>query len=176
VDLNRDIIEGAQGDLEAEEIWGLWNGVLQDYTDTVSLKFNRGLYVDIHSHDMSDAFQLGYGITTEDYWKIKDGERISKHSTMYPLKLRDRTEYDSLFGNGSFEHLLSIYGFKVAIPVSDKTYLNGGRNIKKFSGRNIGALQIECPISELSFNLDRVAKVLAYCINSYKNRFAGDFQ
>lgn len=174
VDLNRDIIEGAQGNPKAEKIWRNWDTILRTYTQSTKELYGRGLHIDIHSHANSNKFQIGYGLNVSDYLNSRDGYPIVRRSTMYSLKIRGKSEYNTLFGNGSFPHLLEIHGLNVLIPKSDAGYLNGGRNIKEFSGKGIGSIQIECPISVLSSDLNYVAQVLAFSIQEFQRKFIAD--
>lgn len=171
VDLNREIEEGAQGNAKAEKIWNDWNNALTEFKEQVSFKYNKGLYIDIHSHNKSDKFEIGYGLNVQDYLAVRKNKPIYNKSTMYAAKKSGASEYFSLFGNTSFPHLLESYGYKVLVPTSEAGYLNGGRNIRKFKSNQIAAVQIECPMSVLEHDLDRVAMVLAIAIKSFKRKF-----
>lgn len=176
IDLNRDIKEAAQGNKAMENVWHNWNRILDSYCLAVRNRYMRGLYIDLHSHDNNGKFQIGYGLSVKDYLNLmKDLKVKTKHSTMFPLKPFDRIQYQSehetLFGDSSIPHTLKKMGYEVLVPESDTNYLNGGRNIREFSGDGIGALQIEAPISVLRDDLDGVAMAIVESIGSFKERF-----
>ncbi len=171
VDLNRDIAEAAQGNPKAEKIWYDWNKFLSTSKSEVEKRFGRGLYIDIHSHNNSDKFQIGYGLKVIDYLDLRGGWEIKKHSTMYPLVRDGYTEKNLLFGTYSFPDSITSSGYKVLVPEKEEQYLNGGYNIHKYHGNGIGAIQIECPIPVLKNDLDGVIKALINAINSFERRF-----
>ena len=176
VDFNRDIIEGCQNNLEMEKLWNIWNDTLRNYSNEVRFFHKLGLYIDIHTHNNSDEFQIGYGIPVKDYLILLRDDKIpTKNSTMHTLKEFDPSYYKSehgiLFGEQSFPFSLEKSGYKVLLPKNDKYYLNGGRDIQQFHGEGIGALQIECPISVLRNDLDGVATALVNAIEVFSNKF-----
>lgn len=171
VDLNRDIIEGAQGNKKADQIWMIWNNILRDYSAKVHSLYKRGLYIDIHSHNNSNQFQIGYGLSVKDYLDLKAGWKISSISTLYPLVNKSITEKSLCFGYGSIIDTIEYSGYSVLIPESENKYLNGGRNIQEFSGDEIGAIQIECPIPILKYDLNGVADTLVKSIELFSQRF-----
>lgn len=174
VDLNREIKEGAQSNPIAEKVWHNWNRIIREYIYNIRQDYKKGLYIDIHSHNNSNQFQIGYGFSVKNYLNLRKGLPVSAHSTMYSLKLSGQSEYYTLFGSGSFVRSLELDGFKVLIPEAENKYLNGGRGIKVFSGNGIGAIQIECPISVLKSNLNGVAISLTAAIERYRENFLYD--
>lgn len=170
VDLNRDIGEGAQGNFKAQQIWNAWNRTLDYFTDIVSMGFSKGLYIDIHSHNKSNKFEIGYGLGVKDYLAVRKNKPISSKSTMYGVKRAGYSEYSTLFGNISFPNILEYSGYDILVPTSEASYLNGGRNIREFSGNSIGALQIECPISVLRYDLSGVASSIAVVLELFTER------
>lgn len=173
VDLNRDIIEAAQGNKKAENIWNDWNNILGYFTSSIARKHKKGLYIDIHSHKKSNKFEIGYGISAKDYLDIRAGFETKKHSTLFPLVTENNSERNILFGTSSIIGTLERFNYDVLIPDKDENYLNGGYNIKKHSGNGIGAIQIECPIPVLKKDLDGVAQAIANGILIFQERFLG---
>lgn len=171
VDLNRNIKEAAQGNKKAELVWYAWNKTLAGFTKDVILDYGKGLYIDIHSHNNSDQFQVGYGLPVKDYIDLKSGWEIKKHSTLFTLTNPLISEKTLCFGTGSIIDTLQYRNYKVLIPENDNDYLNGGYNIKKFSGHGIGAIQIECPIPVLKYDLDGIAISLANSIRIFSDSF-----
>jgi hypothetical protein len=171
VDLNRDIEEAAQGNKSAKRIWETWNEELQRYTSFVSKKYGKGLYIDIHSHNNSNLFQIGYGLKVKDYLDLRGGWEIKNHSTLFPLVNQHYSEKSLCFGYNSIISDLEYSGYNVLVPKDEAKYLNGGRNIREFHGNEIGAIQVECPIPVLKNDLDRVARALANSIQSFQQSF-----
>lgn len=175
LDLNRDIDEACQGNPEMERLWGTWNSVLNGYLSEVRYVYKRGLYIDIHSYSGGNEFQIGYGLPTKDYLILMKDEKITtKKSTMHSLKeflpYQYKSEHSVLFGEFSFPYSLRKYGYNIMTPKNDKYYLNGGRDIREFSGDGIGALQIECPISVLKKDLNGVAIALVKSIDIFSKQ------
>lgn len=176
IDLNREIEEACQGNSKMEQVWNDWTRLVKEYQNNIRFYYKKGLYIDIHSHNNSNQFQIGYGLSVRDYLALLDDNKIpTKNSTMHSLKELApeyyMTEHNVLFGKYSIPKSLEMFGYKVLIPKNDKDYLNGGRNIKEFHGDGIGAMQIECPISVLRNDLDKVANCLVYGINRFKEKF-----
>lgn len=171
VDLNRDIDEAAQGNKKAEKVWKDWNHILSSYQNIIRTNFDNGLYIDIHSHNKHNKFELGYGLSVRNYLDIREGRQVKAHSTLYALKEPNKSEFNTLFGDGSFVDTIEKFGFDVYTPYAEKAYLNGGRNVTKYSGNRIGALQIECPISVLKTGLNDVAYALVNGIYIFQERY-----
>jgi len=171
VDLNRQFREATQGSKKAEIIWTEWNKTLYEFTKDVRNKYGKGLYIDIHSHNNSSMFEIGYGLKVKDYLSAINGEKVARKSTMSSLRIDKDSEYNTLFGSSSFPVLLESFGHKVLVPKSDDDYLNGGYNIKKFDENGIGAIQIECPIPILKYKLDKVAQDLVKIISIFQSKF-----
>jgi hypothetical protein len=171
VDLNRDFEEATQGNKSAEKIWSEWNITLDKFKTVVSGRYGRGLYIDIHSHNNSSLFQIGYGLKVKDYLDLKGGWETRNHSTLHPLVDKDTSEKSLCFGYNSIISNLEYNGYNVLVPKEEAKYLNGGRNIREFHGKGIGAIQVECPIPILKKDLDRVARALANSIISFRQAF-----
>lgn len=171
VDLNREINEATQGHELALRIWNEWNKVLPSYLNVVRNTYGKGLYIDIHSHNKHNKFQFGYGLSVIDYRKVMSNLITKKHSTLYALKDLNKTEFELLFGTDSILSTMEFAGYEIFLPQDDADYLNGGYNIIKNHGRGIGALQIECPVSVLATDLDKVARTLVNAIDNFSERF-----
>jgi hypothetical protein len=173
VDLNREVMEATQGNQLAGDIWNTWHTYLRAYSLNITNKYGKGLYIDIHSHNKHDEFEMGYGLITKDYLSILNGKPTKKRSYMYSLKEVGKNEYSTLFGEHSFPNILTMFEYKVLVPEKDETYLNGGYNIKHHSGNEIGAMQIECPIPVLKYDLEGVAQAITNGIVVFQERFLG---
>lgn len=170
VDLNRDVHEAAQENKRAEEIWFDWNNILSEFQKDIRNKYTRALYIDIHSHNNSNEFQIGYGLKVKDYISVLSHLDAKEKSTMQVFE-KNGSMYPALFGEYSFPQSIRNYGFRVLVPKDDRKYLNGGRNIKQYSQATVGAIQIECPIPILRTNLNEVANCLVYGINRFRENF-----
>ena len=168
VDLNRGVEEGAQGDYYATRIWKDWNGILDMYTDKVSDMYNRGLYVDIHSHNDGDFFELGYNLGARDYRNLLRDGWTDSPTTLDSL---EKDTYEMIFDTHSFKNTLESHGYSVFMPKGSEVYFNGGRNVETYNGNGIGAIQIECPISALQDNLGAVATAITKSIDVFMKEF-----
>lgn len=169
VDLNRDIVEAAQGNKKAEKIWRDWNTLVKYYQRSIIKKFGSGLYIDIHSHNDNDCFQLGYDISAKEYIKLFSTGNTNSKTTVDSLGRYQL--FDALFGEHSFHNQLKFYGYKPFLPTGDEGYFNGGRNIEVYSGNGISSIQIECPVSVLKYELDSVAMALSEIIIKFRDTF-----
>src|SRR6185436_11995795 len=96
------------------------------------------------------------------------GWEIKRKSTMFPLVNSEHKERDILFGNYSIINTLKAFDYKVLIPENEAKFLNGGRNILQYSGEGIGAIQVECPIPVLKYDLEGAAIALANSIEIFR--------
>ena len=170
VDLNRGIVEGAQNDYFAKGIWKDWNGLLELYTRAITKEYSRGLYIDIHSHNDGDYFELGYNLSAKSYRHLSYNGWTDSKSTLDSLG--DDT-YEMVFGRKSFKSSLESYGFSTLFPTGNEVYFNGGRNIEVYNGKGIGAIQIECPVSVLETDLQAVANAITQAIEIFRKEFIG---
>lgn len=168
VDLNRDLYEAAQGNYKAERIWKMWNGLLENYIGDARDIFGKILYIDIHSHNDSDKFQLGYNISSKDYLDLYYGKKIYNITSLDSL---DRDVYDMIFGECSFKESFELMGYEVFMPDGEEPYFNGGRNIEIFNGDGVGAVQIEVPVSILEKDINKVAVAVKFAIESFKQKY-----
>lgn len=171
VDLNREIKEAAQSNRLSEDIWNLWHTYLRTYSTEIINNYGKCLYIDIHSHNKHDEFEIGYGLPVKDYLAIMNGKPTRKRSYMYSLKEIGSSEFPTLFGEHSFPNVLTLFDLKVSVPHDDKHFLNGGYNTKTYHGKGIGSFQIECPISVLKYDLESVAQAITNGIIIFQERF-----
>jgi hypothetical protein len=169
VDLNRGIREAAQGNKKAENIWWDWDKYIRVMQYDLLRRFGNVVYVDIHSHNDGKYFELGYNLNANDYLNLQRRKFTGKTTTMDSLK---GNAYDKLFGEYSIKRGLEWFGYDVFSPNGNEGYFNGGRNIEIYSGNGVGAIQIECPISLLKYDLDGVAYCIKDCISTFRDRFA----
>lgn len=168
VDLNRNIKEGAEHNEGAERIWKTWHSLMQTYVKSDKKRFNKVLYVDIHSHNNNDSFQLGYNLDAARYLELKTMGKTKAKSTMDSLGFN---KYDVIFGEHSFKQGLENMGFSVYNPVGGEAYFNGGYNIETYSGNGVGGIQIEIPVSAAVNDYRETVKALKYAIERFRNAF-----
>ena len=168
VDFNRDIEEGAQGNKSAERLWTDWNTRLTLSINSSLHRNRKVLYVDIHSHNDSDKFELGYNLSAKSYLELRKTGKTS-HSTS--IDSLDHDVYDMIFGPNSVKTSLEMFGYDVFEPTGKEVYFNGGRNIEKFNGNGTGAIQIEVPVSVAKRDFDKCASVLKYAISNFSKAF-----
>ncbi len=168
LDLNRDIEEGAQGNPTAVALWRAWQTILDSYISDAISKYQRVLYIDLHSQNADTYFHLGYGLNTRNYLKLMENYKIFPKSTMAGLGESQRS---LLFGEGSISHSLTQAGFKVLVPKNDEQYFNGGYNITHFSRLGVGAVQIEVPAKVCRYDLKGVTDALAIAIWNFREKF-----
>jgi hypothetical protein len=167
VDLNRDLKEGAQENIYSKNIWYYWNYMVSEYKCNILSKNNSGLYIDIHSHNNSHEFQLGYNLSESNYNKVLKGKNI-KGSTLDSL---NENLYEMMFGEYSIKNSLEKNGFSVFKPRFGEQYFNGGYNIETFSGDGLASIQIEVPISILKLYRYDIVDVLYESIRTFKDLF-----
>lgn len=168
IDLNRDKEEATEGNPKMEQMWESWNTTTQNLINDSVSRFGRTLYIDFHSHNNSDEFHLGYGITKEEYIDIRDGRIIDAITT---LRYLYRPERDMLFGYGSIKDGLERYGYSVHTPRESEQYFNGGRNSRVFYGKNVGTIQLEIPVSMARQNMNRLVLALEFSIMNFVSTF-----
>lgn len=172
VDLNRDIEEGAQGNKRAEKIWKEWDSTILGVQSWIKTNYTYGVYIDIHSHNDGDYFELGYNLSARNYRALYENGYTTYPTTIDTLYGKP---YEMIFGYNSFRQGLRYYGYKDFFPTGNEVYFNGGRNIEVYSGFGIGAIQIECPVSILKKDLNGVADFLFDQISLFTRKFANRF-
>jgi hypothetical protein len=171
VDLNRDWKEATQGNGIAMTIWKTWHNIIGSFLEDSIKEFGRVLYIDLHSHNNADEFHLGYGLNKYEYRRLIYGEYVRK-SSLFGLNPDERmADYDMIFRKGSFEDLLKGKGYKVHYPFTSEIYFGGGYNIERYSVNNVGAVQIEIPVSVAGQDVGKLSEDLGECINEFLAEF-----
>lgn len=168
VDLNRDVMQGAENNYRAEAIWKMWHSLLQKYITNSRKRFDRILYVDIHSHNNNNSFQLGYNLEASRYLELKTMKKTRAVSTFDSLGF---DKYEMVFGESSFKVSLENMGFSVYNPIGGETYFNGGYNIETYSGGGVGGIQIEVPVSAAETYYMDTVRALKYSIERFRSAF-----
>lgn len=173
VDLNRDLEEAVEKSRRAKRIWYEWDTVLWNYVFQVSERYRKTLYVDIHSHNDSQQFHLGYGISKKKYMDIAARRYENIEETSLDAFSRS-DEYDMLFGEGSVKYNLEKRGYKVHIPNEDDVYFSGGRNVRTYKNNKVGGIQLEIPTKVCDRDLNGIILCLGDCIQEFKDTYVDD--
>lgn len=157
LDPNREIVEAAQDNPEAEQAWREFQEWIAVARQEVGLEFERGMYFDMHGHGHDvDRLELGYLLSTSDL----NREDISLNSLSFVAQssIRDiGRESPLLFsqllrGPTSFGGLLQAEGVRSVPSPSDPApgtdaYFSGGYNTRQHGsqsdGEVISGIQIE---------------------------------
>lgn len=168
VDFNRTMEEATQGSKRAINLWLDWNYNLRHIFNGLLRTHKKILYVDIHSHNDSDEFELGYNLNSPHYLELENTGTTKKHTSIDSLS---HNKYDMIFGEYSMKNSLELYGYKVLRPDEDNVYFNGGRNIEVFSGEGVGAIQIEVPVSVVKKDFNFTIYALKFAIETFRKHF-----
>ena len=170
VDLNRDLPEATDGDRKAQTVWYNYHNKVSLYKSEMLSLYRTGLLVDIHSHNNSDEFQLGYNISARDYLALRLNKRMDIPSTLDSFTDRNYL-WDMIFGYHSITNSIEKYGYKVFTPNTRDEFFNGGYTVERYAGEGLGSIQIEVPVSLLKYDLDGAARVLKDSITIFSNKF-----
>jgi N-formylglutamate amidohydrolase len=184
LDANREIVEGAQGDAEAELAWREFHDFMADAKNAVAQRFSGGLYLDLHGHGHTiQRLELGYLLGAAEL-RLPDDSLDSRPalevaSSIRTVSVRSPLSFaDLLRGPSSLGAMLEAEGFP-AVP-SDSTadpggadYFAGGYNTVVHGcrgGGEICAVQIESNrlgVRDTAENRARFAAALARVIERY---------
>lgn len=183
IDCNREIVEGAQGDPEAEQAWNEFQNYIIGAKTNIAAQFGRGFYIDLHGHGHDiQRLELGYLLTSSElansdstlnstFWENQASIRkLSQNSPLtFPSLLR---------GSNSFGAFMEDEGY-ASVP-SDVTsnpgtndYFNGGYNTVQHGSLNggvIDGMQIESNftgVRDTSVSRTNFAKAMARILDKY---------
>jgi N-formylglutamate amidohydrolase len=160
MDANRNRADAACGDKNAEAVWDLFHGEIENSMATVNTKFQKGLFIDLHGHgNPKQRVELGY-LLFDDELALSDtrlnSPELVKVSSIQNL-VKDNTagalHTDLLKGENAFGSLLDQAGFASVpsaldpVPLSSDNYFSGGHNTATYSsykGGAIDGIQVEC--------------------------------
>jgi autotransporter-associated beta strand protein len=183
IDLNRDIVEGAQGDPEAEIAWNEFHDFIGYSRSDVSARHGRGFYIDLHGHShaiqrlelgyLISASQLGLSNATLDgsttYENTASIQTLSQESPLpFSALLRGSTSFGTLMANRGYP---SVPSSTIPDPNSDP-FFDGGYNTEIYGsddGGNIDGLQIESndSVRDTLANRTAFATELADAMDTY---------
>tara|TARA_B100000029_G_C17567848_1_gene955631 strand:- start:983 stop:1951 length:969 start_codon:yes stop_codon:yes gene_type:complete len=166
LDPNRDITEGAQGNIGAIQAYNAYHSFIQTAIDTAETYFDSVILLDLHGHAHDiERLELGYLLTTEDLnmqnQSINNSEYIEKSSitqiaslSQFPFSeiLRGATSFGTYIENKSYSYEMDEYTFDVVPSVSTISpgtdpYFNGGYTTEKYSTGKVNTIQIEAHYS-----------------------------
>jgi hypothetical protein len=167
LDGNREIIEAANGNTNAENAWYEFHNFTESAKKSVTESFGKGLYLDIHGHSHSkQRLELGYLLYTSELKKsdaILNSQEYIGYSSIKNLvgdNLSQLTHAELLRGKYSLGSLMadatypSVPSLKDPFPMTADDYFSGGYNIARhgsYKSGTIDGIQIEIN-SDVRFN------------------------
>lgn len=160
LDANREIMEAADGDPQAEIAWTEWHHFIESAQAQALQRFGKGFYIDLHGHGHDiQRLELGYLLTSSEL-RLSDSaltarQLLSESSirTLAGNAPQGMTFPELLRGPNSFGGLLEARGYPsvpapaMPFPTTAEPYFNGGYNTGRYCSRDGDAfdgLQIEC--------------------------------
>lgn len=160
LDANREIIEAAQGNPQAERAWNEFHQFIDSAKRAVERSFGRGFYLDMHGHGNDiQRLELGY-LLREDELRLPDdslnkGKYIAFSSirNLVGTNKQGASHARLLRGDGALGTLLGQRGYPAVpskqdlAPKIGDDYFDGGYNTARHSsyrGGMIDGVQIEC--------------------------------
>jgi autotransporter-associated beta strand protein len=183
IDCNREIVEGAQGDPEAEIAWNEFQNFIIAARADVVARHGAGFYIDLHGHGHDiQRLELGYLLSSSElaladttlnstfYENQTSIRRLSQDSPLtFPALLR---------GAQSFGAMMVEEGYPSVPSPSDPSpgtnaYFNGGYNTVEHTsvnGGTVSGLQIESNytgVRDTSANRTAFGQALARVMDRY---------
>lgn len=156
LDANREIVEAAEGNAEAERAWREYHGFIEAAREHVTAEHGRGLYIDLHGHGHAiQRLELGYLLSGSDLVssdEVLNSSSVVQLSSVRNLAQTGPTSHAELIrGADAFGTLFEANGYP-AVPSADQPhpdgapYFTGGYNTRRHSSRDggpIDGVQIE---------------------------------
>ncbi len=153
LDPNRNIIEAADGDKNAEAAWYQFQNYIDSAIAEVNQKYGKGLYIDLHGHrHLIKRIELGY-LLSSDELQLED-DLLDLDSFLEYSSIRNLVEdnvgglsYSQLIrGQKSFGSMLEDLGYPAVpspanpFPGSGEPYFSGGYNTSRHGSSNEGSI------------------------------------
>ncbi len=186
LDANREIVEAALGNTDAETAWGEWHNFIQNAKNQAKNAFGRGLLIDLHGHGHTiPRLEIGYLAGDADLRLSDSVLSTPQYSRLLSIKnlvlnnLNRFTAAQLLRGEFALGTLLGAKNFPSVpsqqdpAPQVGELYFNGGYNTVRHGSRDsstIDALQIECNFTGVRNtyeNRRRFATELATALKTY---------
>jgi len=158
IDANRDSAEAAQGNPYALQAWYEFHQFIQAAKDTVTAKYGKGIYIDIHGHGHTiQRLELGYQLSGSDLRladpALNTSAYINKSSVRHIAQIAPVTFSQLIRGSQSLGALFEQQGIPAIpsltypYPNTGEEYYTGGYNTERHGSKNggtINGIQIEC--------------------------------
>jgi hypothetical protein len=183
LDPNREIVEAAQGDPEAERAWWEFQTFIEQGRRVLEATFGEGLYIDLHGHGHEvQRLELGYLLSSNDLGNpdevLSNPSFVSK-SSLRALGEKPGVAFSELVrGPFSMGTLLEAEAVP-AVPSQAQPnpggdpYFTGGYNTARHGSRgggSVSGIQIECNYSgvrDTEANRQALAVALARVLAVY---------
>jgi len=178
IDANREIVEGAQGDPEAEQAWNEFHNFIGYAQTNINNTQPRGFYLDIHGHGHDiQRLELGYRLSSTQLGfsdaTLNGSVTYENQSSIRTLSQHSPLPFATVLrGSNSFGAMIVAEGYAAVPSPTDPDpgvdpYFNGGYNTDRYSsvnGGTIDGLQIESNmdgVRDTAANRTAYAKALA---------------
>ncbi|MFN0213926.1 MAG: hypothetical protein ACKVT2_06685 [Saprospiraceae bacterium] len=174
LDANREIVEAAQGNSDAELAWNEFHIFVETAKNQVLPTFGKGFYFDLHGHGHDiQRLELGYLLSKTELQltdNVLDGNDYIIQSSIRHLagdNALELTHSELLRGPQSLGSLLSGRGYPATpslpdpFPEPEEDYFSGGYNTVRYSSYQYGKLdgvQIECNKQGVRDNMQNVLR------------------
>jgi hypothetical protein len=183
LDPNREIVEAAQEDPEAERAWWEFQTYIEEAETLVEETFGEGLYVDLHGHGHDvQRLELGYMLSSSDLNNTDEGLSapafVSK-SSFKALGQKPGVNFaDLIRGPSSLGTLFEAQNFP-AVPSQSQPdpggapFFSGGYNTGRHGSRDggtVSGVQIECNytgVRDTATNRQAFAEALAEVLSGF---------
>ncbi|NNM05051.1 MAG: hypothetical protein HKO65_08095 [Gemmatimonadetes bacterium] len=183
LDPNREIVEAAQGDPEAERAWWEFQTFIDEAEALVTEEYGEGLYIDLHGHGHPiDRLELGYMLSASDLANTDQGLSGATYvnkSSFRALAQKPGVAFSDLIrGPSSLGSLFEAQGVP-AVPSQNQPnpgndpFFSGGYNTGRHGSRDggtVSGVQIECNypgIRDTAANRQAFAEALAEVLEAF---------
>lgn len=168
LDVNRDIVEGAQGNALAIAAYNAFHQACTDARNAVQTQWGAGMYLDMHGHGHAEGWvELGYSLSSAQL-ALPDST-LSQAAYLAQSTIRSVGGLPGVFfpevlrGPSSLGGYLQAGGYNsVPSPANPGpgtgNYFSGGFNVETYGSKNGGSvdgIQLETPITVRSTVLVR---------------------
>lgn len=195
LDANREIVEAACGNADAEQAWYNYNGFIDYASVNTVTDWGKGFYIDVHSHGHAvPRLELGYLLSqgelaaSDPLLNMSSFVLQSSIRNLAGSNINSFTHAQLLRGDFALGSMLADKGYRGVpsndepYPLSTEDYFNGGYNTHRHTSHNGGTVdgvQIETNSGVRSSTSVRqkFAYDLAFTILDYmKIHYFPDFQ
>ncbi len=190
LDANREIVEAALGNPQAEQAWLAFQSYIDSAKTQITKQFGTGLYIDLHAHGHAiQRLELGYLLTSTELQNTDNQININTYINESSIKnlasnnLKNATHSQLLRGEKAIGTVLQKRGYpsvpsmQIPFPQTGEDYFNGGYNTNRHGSRNGGkieGLQIECHYTGVR-DSDTNRKKFADSLSLTVREFLSDF-